>query len=141
MRTPVEWNDASFMNHLLKERDVAGRLNDLCAVAVDHRQNRSGNTASNTTNVEAEIFPGCRLVRGIVVAPSGGATPTSAPSSWSCRRRGYSQRIAATATLSTRSGARLSFRRQRWCSSIGRIDDERCLPAWTPCTLAPMAWR
>src|SRR6516164_846622 len=134
MRTPVEWNDASFMNHLLKERDVAGRLNDLCAVAVDHRQNRSGNTASNTTNVEAEIFPGCRLIRGIVVAPSGGATPTSAASSRSFSRRGCSQRIAASATLAAGAKAQLSFRRQRWRSSIGRIDDERCLPAWTPCT-------
>ena len=66
MRAAVERYDASLMHHLMKDGHEAGRLNDLRAIAVDHRKDRTGDAAADASDVIAEVFPGRR--HRIVVA-------------------------------------------------------------------------
>src|SRR5215467_5672023 len=56
MRTAIEWNHSSLVNHFLENRDVAWRLYNLLAVAIDHRKYGSRYAAGDATNVVREVF-------------------------------------------------------------------------------------
>src|SRR5262249_9846579 len=118
MRTPVDWNDTGFVHHFLEDRDVAWRLNDLLAISIDHRENRTRYAASNATNVIAEVFPGIRL--RIVVSGSfrhGSRSRLGKHVGDPAIRRIYDQRCllartpGALAPMTRRTGADARIRR------------------------------
>src|SRR5215471_19220274 len=61
------------MHHLLHNAHVAGPLHDFLPIAVDYRENRARNAASDAADVIAEVFP--RIGLGIVIAGSFGSRP------------------------------------------------------------------
>src|SRR5262245_33043830 len=64
MRTAVERNDADLANHLVPDDDDAGSLEDVGAVAVDGRHDRTGEPARDAAVVVAVILVRIRLPVG-----------------------------------------------------------------------------
>ena len=129
MRPAVEWDDSGFVDHFLKKRDIAWRLDDLCAITVNNGQYRPCYSTGDAADVKAEVLPGGRLIRRIVVSAET-TTAAGAPAALGragCRsggrRSSRRQSIAATTAL-TPAAACLSFRCQRRRSSIWWIDHE-----------------
>ena len=58
VRPPVERDDARLVHHLVDDDDRVRRLHDARAVAVDHRQPRSGQAARDAAVPEAEVLDG-----------------------------------------------------------------------------------
>src|SRR5206468_912544 len=77
VRPVVEWNHARLVDHLVADRDVAGTLHDVVRIAVNSRQHRAGQAASDTPVVEAEIKvaveTGIGKAAGRASRPRGGA--------------------------------------------------------------------
>src|SRR5688500_12926373 len=103
MRPAVERNDPRLANHLVTNDDDAGRLHDLVAVVVDGRQDRPEHAACDAAIVEAAI------TRTVGLPPLEPVTTRT--------------RLLLLIGLTLQS-----FRRQRWLTTVGRIDDDRCLP-------------
>ena len=129
MWTAIEGDHPGFVDHLLKKRDIAWRLDDLCAITVNNGQYRPCYSTGDAADVKAEVLPGGRLIRRIVVPPKAATAAARAPATWSCaarrsgRNRSRSQSIAATSALAA-AAAGLSLRSQRRRSSVRRIDHE-----------------
>src|SRR5882672_8047431 len=52
MGSPVQWDDARLMNHLIANYHVSGNLQNLISIVVHHRNDRAGNAARDATVVQ-----------------------------------------------------------------------------------------
>src|SRR6266851_6243245 len=64
MRTAVHWDHAGFMDHLLQNRHVAGRLDNLLSISIDNREYGARHATADAADVVTEVFPrvGLRVV-------------------------------------------------------------------------------
>src|SRR6185295_20128386 len=60
MRSDVKGNDASLVDHLLKDGHIARPLDDLGSVAVDHRKYGARDAPGDASDVVREVLPGIR---------------------------------------------------------------------------------
>src|SRR5271163_4073445 len=68
VRAAIQRNDACVVNHLIKNHDIAGSLNDLVSVVIARRKRACGNASRYAAIPDAHVLIRIGVVRGIVIS-------------------------------------------------------------------------